>query len=127
MDIRLSTIYKISFALGLALALFAILCLRLYYEVVPMGAEYIPYTSYSLDRGTIKSPSGEIYTVRVNDGGAMHSGNHWTWVVGYRALTGYYVVTEGYLESGYALGNTEFHVNQWNGEIPVLPFAEGRY
>lgn len=72
------------------------------------------------------APNGTVYDVRVNDAGAMHSGNHWTWVVEYRWLTGMHVVTEGYLEPQVALDSNPIPVT-WDGNRPVLPFAKGRY
>ena len=62
--------------------LMLLFCMRLYYEFVPRGASLEPFVGYSRELSTINSPAGKTYRVFVNDAGAMHSGNHWVWVVG---------------------------------------------
>lgn len=103
-----------------------LLLLRGYREFVPAGARPTAYILASVDGGTITSPEGRQYEIQFNDAGAMHSGNHWTWVVGYSWLTGMYVETSGYLGGEYAVDGQRIPV-EWNGNEPVLPFEEGRY
>ena len=105
--------------------LMLLFCMRLYYEVVPRGASLEPFVGYSRELSTINSPAGKTYRVFVNDAGAMHSGNHWVWVVGHHWLTGRSVILEGYVTPQYATGEAEL-VLQWQGEVPVIQFAAGR-
>lgn len=99
---------------------------RAYFEYVPRGAAFIPFTGHSHELPAITSPNGASYRVFVNDAGAMHSGNYWTWVVGHHWLTGRYVVTEGYISTEYSTGDSDLVVN-WNADIPVIDFEDGRY
>ena len=101
-------------------------CVRIYYEIVPRGASFEPFLGYSHELPTITSPNGKPYRVFVNDAGAMHSGNHWTWVVDGHWLTGRYVVAEGYVTSEFATGEADLVV-KWNGDQPVIRFEADRY
>ena len=56
-------------------------CVRLYCGVVPRGASLEPFVGYSRELKRITPPQGKMYRVFVNDAGAIHSGNHWVWVV----------------------------------------------
>ena len=76
----------------------AYIAIERFYFGIPVGVSLIPYGAASYDAGFITSPTGNHRLhVIVNDAGAAHSGNHWTWIVreypfGYRR-----VVAEGYL------------------------------
>ena len=107
------------------LAVLALLFLRVFREFVPAGAKPTAYILASVDGGTVSSPNGNEYAIKFNDAGAMHSGRHWTWVVGYSWLAGSYVKTAGYLGSEYAVEGKQIPI-EWNGEHPVLPFESGR-
>jgi hypothetical protein len=79
-------------------AISVLVVLRLYHQFVPWGAPFFPWKFGRVDGPELKSPDGRR-TVRVyfNDGGAAHSGNHWTWVVEESWSAGRRVVAEGYL------------------------------
>src|SRR4051812_18884446 len=70
-------------------------------QAVPAGlrvGSFEPFYLWSRDLGTFPSPEGTLEVrVVVNDAGAMHSGNHWTWVLSFSRLCGWRVVAEGYL------------------------------
>jgi hypothetical protein len=103
--------------------------LRVYFQVIPRGLRwdsFIPFTSATVDGGQIKSPNGITYRIWFNDAGGMHSGNHWTYIVGYDSLTGKRLVLEGYLGAEYAVDGEEVPVS-WDGELPVVAFRSGRY
>lgn len=99
---------------------------RIYYEFVPRGVSFISFTGYSRQLPSITSPNGKTYQVFVNDAGAMHSGNYWTWVIDNHLLTGRYVVSEGYITSEYSTVDSDLIV-EWDGDIPNIPFEKGRY
>lgn len=82
----------------------AVAAVRGYFAIVPRGASFYPWTMARVDGPTLKSPDGRR-TVRVyfNDAGAMHSGNHWTWVVEDSWLWGRRVVAEGFLDPDIAV------------------------
>ena len=101
---------------------------RLYREFIPQGIsedKYI-FVNHSVFAGHLKSPTGLKYELFYNDGGAMHSGNHWTWLIGYKAATGRFVASEGYLgRDAFELENLDALV--WDGENPLIPYRDGRY
>ena len=70
-------------------------------QVVPLGLRlrsFVPFYFASRDLGTFSSPEGtNEVTVIINDAGAMHSGNHWTWIIKSSPHDGGQVVAEGYL------------------------------
>ncbi len=99
---------------------------RIYYQLVPRGVEFTPFTEYSRQLSSVTSPNGKTYEVFVNDAGAAHSGNYWTWVIDNNWLTGRYVVTEGYITSEYSTGDSKLTV-EWDGDIPDILFEKGRY
>jgi len=87
--------------LAIATALTVILAIaaaRVYFAIVPLNASFYPWTMARVEGPTLKSPDGRR-TVRVylNDAGALHSGNHWTWVVEDSWIWGRRVVSKGYL------------------------------
>lgn len=112
--------------LAAILTVLALLVVRGYREFVPAGAKSTAYILASVEGGTITSPAGNEYTIQFNDAGAMHSGHHWTWVVGYSWLTGSYVKTASYLGSEYAVDGKQIPI-KWDGEQPLLPFENSRY
>lgn len=99
---------------------------RIYYQLVPRGVEFTPFTEYSRQLPSVTAPNGKTYEAFVNDAGALHSGNYWTWIIDNHWLTGRYVATEGYLTSEYASGDTQLTV-EWDGDVPKLPFKNERY
>lgn len=116
--------YKLLIAMACIL-LVPLFCTRLYYMVVPRGASLEPFVGYSQELSPISSPAGKTYRVFVNDAGAMHSGNHWVWVVDHHWLTGKRVILAGYVTPEYATGEAELLV-QWQGDVPVIQFAATR-
>jgi hypothetical protein len=117
--------YKCFIAVACVLVV-SLFCTRLYYSYVPRGASLEPFLGYSRELPSIRSPAGKTYRVFVNDAGAMHSGNHWVWVVDHAWITGRRVVSDGYVTPEYATGEIALVV-KWNGDEPVIQFAAGRY
>jgi hypothetical protein len=113
------------------LALVAVLALAAgwgFRQVVPWGLRLRsvePFLFWSRDLGTFRSPCGTSQVrVVVNDAGAMHSGNHWTWVLAPSPL-GSRVVAEGYLGSDAAGGQPPL---RWVSEREVeVTFLQGRH
>ncbi len=80
-----------------AILVVSLLDWRLLRSFLPSGAKFTPYLFHSVEKGVFQSPGGHHkVTVVYNDGGAMHSGNHWTWIVADDLLTGKRVVASGY-------------------------------
>jgi hypothetical protein len=105
----------------------ALLCYRAYRDVVPSGASFTPYTCYSVVKGVYSSPGGR-HRVRVvyNDAGAMHSGNHWTWLVTDHWLTGKRVVAQGY-RSAPEIWAEPFEINWVDEDTCVVSFLTKRH
>src|SRR5438128_1009446 len=74
-----------------------LISLRAYFEHVPRGAQFEPFYFYSVPGPPVSLPNGKTLQVYFNDAGAMHSGNHWTWVVASDWITGRRVVAQGYV------------------------------
>ncbi len=69
-------------------------------QVVPAGlrlGSMEPYYLWSREPVRMPSPEGtrEVQIV-INDAGAMHSGNHWAWVLTRPSFTGQQIIAEGY-------------------------------
>jgi hypothetical protein len=107
---------------------FAVAAMRIYFSIVPRGASFFPWTMARVDGPTLRSPDGQR-TVHVyfNDAGAMHSGNHWTWIVEDSWLWGRSVVSAGYLDPGIAVKGEPVPL-EWgpHNEVQVR-FLPGRY
>ncbi len=110
----------------LAVVILSLFTIRIYREFVPAGAKPIAYLGFSIDAGNTVSPDGTLYSIRINDAGGMHSGNHWTWVVHHHWFFGLRIKTAGYLGPEYAVDGKTISVD-WDGNEPVLPFLPGRY
>jgi hypothetical protein len=109
-------------------ALLAVAAVRVYFAIVPRGASFQPWTMARVDGPTLKSPDGQR-TVRVyfNDAGAMHSGNHWTWVVEDSWLWGRAVVSVGYLGPDVAVSGEPVPL-EWGPHNEVrVRFLPGRH
>jgi hypothetical protein len=78
---------------------------RLWREYLPRGASPQPYLLASRDGPRVASPDGAV-TLQVvfNDAGALHSGNHWTWLVASSPLWGRWVAAQGYLGDASVVG-----------------------
>ena len=125
MRFRLKTLFTITAIVAVTVCVAA----RTYNQFVPRGLRsdsFTPYFAASNDGGSITSPNGVTYHIRFNDAGAMHSGNHWTWVISNNFLTGSRLVTEGYLGPEYAVQREQIPV-EWEDDKPILPFRSGRY
>jgi hypothetical protein len=74
---------KHKLAIATACAMLAgVLAVRAYFAVVPRGASLQAWTLARVDGPELKSPDGRrVVRAYFNDAGAMHSGNHWTWIV----------------------------------------------
>jgi hypothetical protein len=71
--------------------------------IVPVGlpvGRYEAFFFWSTNHGVMTSPGGSS-TIRVvvNDAGAMHSGNHWMWVLGKTFVGREKVLGEGYIDN----------------------------
>lgn len=117
--------------LAVAAALVVVLgvaAVRGYFAIVPRGASFYPWTMARVDGPILKSPDGQR-TVRVyfNDAGAMHSGNHWTWVVEDSWLCGRRVVSEGYLGPDVAVSGAPVPL-EWGAHNEIrVQFLAGRH
>lgn len=118
---------KLTIAIAIAVVL-AAAAIRLYFAIVPRGASFYPWTMARVDGPTLKSPDGRR-TLRVyfNDAGAMHSGNHWTWVVEDSWLWGRGVVSEGYLGPDIAVRGAPAPVEWRPHNAMRVRFLPGRH
>lgn len=88
---------------------------RLYTEVVPLGASPIPWLIARVDGPTLRSPTVTVIAISYNDAGAMHSGDHWCWIVRRHWLLGRRVIASGYVGPDVAIDG------QW-----AWPWLNGR-
>lgn len=113
----------------LSLAL-VVLLVRGWAEVVPWGVSPRSLTTFFGARGTevvLLSPSAtNRVTVIVNDAGAMHSGNHYTWALAYDRLTGWRVVTAGYIDAAEYVETRRVPLRWLTDEEIETTFCEGR-
>lgn len=108
-----------SCAAGLTLLLLAIGWTRL----VPIGASILPFLLASTDEG--HTIADRPYRIYYNDAGAMHSGNHWTWIVRDIGICRI-VVVEGYSTNEVRKGEVPFPARQVGGRTE-LGFTTGRH
>jgi hypothetical protein len=118
---------KIILWVGAAVVLSVALLFRLYREVVPRGIEsqsLVAWIGFTFHRADFVSPDGaRRVAVYSNDGGAMHSGLHYSFVIERQWLWGRRVVAEGYLEPP-----PEPVTLEWLGESEFrVDFCAGRY
>ena len=117
----------------LLLAMFAIALLfaisfRIYHQYVPRRTRHADLFWRCSSKGPrLVSPNGTVYAVYYNDAGAMHSGNHWVWIVGVSDFFGRYTLSEGYLKADHAQIDISPVVQRWEGEIPIIRYSKGRY
>jgi hypothetical protein len=105
----------------------ALLGWRAYRAVVPSGAGFTPYACYSVVKGVYSSPRGRHHLrVVYNDAGAMHSGNHWTWLVTDHWFTGKRVVAQGY-RSAPEIWAEPFEINWVDDDTFGVSFLTKRY
>jgi hypothetical protein len=120
-------ILVLSGLLAVAILLFAFWGFR---QVVPAGLRLRsvePFFFWSRDLGTFSSADG-THEVRVivNDGGAMHSGNHWVWVISFSPITGQRILAEGYV--GFEDTNRERLPLRWISQDEIaMTFRQGRH
>jgi hypothetical protein len=114
---------------GVAVVTAALLSAWQYHRVVPAGLRLRsvePYFTASRDLGAFPSPEGtrEVRVV-VNDAGAMHSGNHWVWVLAPTSLGGQRIVAEGYVP--FEETRRETLPLRWLSDSTIsLSFRQGR-
>jgi hypothetical protein len=99
-------------------------------QIVPAGLRLRsvePFFFWSHDLGTFPSPaSSREVRIVVNDAGAMHSGNHWVWVVAYSPLWGKRIFAEGYVEHDET--SVESLRLRWLSENEIaVTFRQGRH
>jgi hypothetical protein len=106
----------------------ALAAARTYFAFVPRGASLEPRTLWRVDGPVLRSPDGRrVVRVYFNDAGAMHSGNHWTWLVEDKWWCGRRVVAEGYLGPDVAVGGGPVPLTRGpNNEVRVT-FLRRRY
>ena len=95
---------------------------------MPWGASVGPFVLASDSGPTLRSPDGRrTLQVYFNDAGAMHSGNHWTWVVEDLWLAGPRVVSEGYLGPAIRRGEEPVPLAWANDNRFGIAFAPSRH
>ncbi len=109
------------------IAIILLAAVRFYFDHVPVGAPFQPWILARVEGPILKSPDGKrMLRIFFNGAGAMHSGNHWTWIVEDCWWCGWRVVDEGYLDYDAIVtksvpltweANNEFHAE----------FLPGRY
>ena len=120
---RRTTLIIVLFFVG---ALFA--ALRMFREVVPVGASPIPFLFARVEGGELRDPSGSaVFRVSFNNGGATHSGNHWCWISSYSALSGWRVVLEGYVGPEHAISGEPLKIDWSTPKVMRMKFRESRY
>lgn len=94
-------------------------------EGVPSGVHNSTAWQWGKDGPPLRSPDGSwSLRVRFNDGGAMHSGNHWTWVVARDRWGHQRVVAEGYSSPQVWRGDQPFParwINNATVDVDFLP------
>jgi len=102
--------------------------IRAYFAVIPRGASFQPWMFARVDGPELTSPDGRrVVRVYFNDAGAMHSGNHWTWVVEDSWWSGRKVVAQGYLGSNVAIGGAPVPLEWGPGDVARVKFLPRRY
>lgn len=91
-------------------------------RIVPFKANPIPYLVASVDEGH-KVP-GKPYRIIYNDGGGMHSGNFWTYLVKDSAVFSS-VIVQGYQTSDVRYGKSPIPVRNVHGYLEI-GFADSR-
>jgi hypothetical protein len=103
------------------------LLLRVYHQVIPWGAPFLPYL-FSTRGAVLDSPDGRVrLRVMFNDAGAAHSGNHWTWIIRDSWLLGPRVVAEGYSDARFAVDREPFPAIWTSPRDLAVDFLSGRY
>ena len=88
----------------------------------------MPFLFASTSKETVTSPSGQKLSYKFNDGGAAHSGLHYTWCYVDHWLTGKKVIASGYSLPDVRSGKEEFPLI-WHegGRNFSVRFAAGRH
>jgi hypothetical protein len=105
--------------------------IRAYRHFIPSGTDFYPYWSWlgPIQEGPrLASPDGRrVVQVMFNDAGAAHSGNHWTWLIVDRWLTGKRVIAEGYSSPNVRRGDMPFPSRWLDNRTLSMEFVPGRY
>jgi hypothetical protein len=108
-------------------ALSVLVAVRLYGELVPWGAGLAPFALARVDGPVLTSPDGSRRIhVYFNDGGATHSGNHWTWFVEHDWMLGRVVVLEGYVGRDVAVSGEPVPATWSHGNRLAVAFLPSR-
>jgi hypothetical protein len=99
---------------------------RLKRHFVPAGAGFIPFLFHSTKPQAMVSPGGRTLHVRFNDGGAMHSGFHWTYLYTDHWFWGKRLALGGYSLPKVRQGEVPLPLT-WTGDDSfTVEFATGR-
>lgn len=108
-------------------ALSLLVAVRLYGELVPWGAGLAPYALARVDGPVLTSPDGSRRIhVYFHDGGATHSGNHWTWFVEHDWMLGRVVVLQGYIGPEVAVSGEPVPATWSHGNRLAVGFLPSR-
>ncbi len=119
---RLRTIMLAMPLLGVAL-LFVRSC-----DSVPRGVDKPSAFEHGDDGLPLVSPAKNwTLRVRFNDGGAMHSGHHWTWIIDRDRYGREYVIAQGYCEPVVRYGQRPLPVRWIDNDSFEVGFLNGRY
>ena len=115
-------------AISAVFAVLGLAAVRAYFAIVPHGVRYAPWTEARVDGPVFVSPDGRrVVRAYFNDAGAMHSGNHWTWIVEDSRWYGRFVVAEGFLGPEVAVSGQPVPL-EWVGNKEIrVRFLPKRY
>jgi len=121
-----STLRK-AVAWSLGVALVGAVALRCYRALVPWDAQVYPWLMARVSGPVLTSPDGRrTLKVYFNNAGAMHSGNHWTWVVEESRWLGRRVVAQGYLSPQEAVSGGAVPLTWGEGNSIGVAFLAGK-
>jgi hypothetical protein len=104
---------------------------RVYRHLVPSGTDFYPYWALLdpiVEGPKLISPPGRrVIHVMLNDAGAVHSGNFWTWLIVDDWLTGKRVIAEGYSLPDVRYQTVPFPLRWLDDRTITVAFAAGRH
>ncbi len=104
---------------------------RTYRHFIPSGTSFYPYWAFLdpiVEGLELVSPDGRrMVRVMLNDAGAAHSGNHWTWLIVDHWLSGKHVLAEGYCRADVRREDLAFPSQWLDDQTLSVAFCAGRY